>query len=184
MKTCNISVNKKPIGPLKQIKTIRARDLMGFLEVRRKYRHLLPHSISHDQLLNLKKEEYRISAIIYCRTIIRPPTILNDHPCSYLLQKRGRQKTEKWVMVAYPRDSFCFVQIEKHKAEKKSTSCDCVNSEEERKFSSPKGSSICDATCEPKQNTSFFSRYDLDSEFALLDPSFFTLVIFVHPIPC
>ena len=36
---------------------------------------------------------------------------------------------------------------------------------------------------DPKQKTSFFSRYDRDSVFPLAEPPLVTLVIFVHPIP-
>lgn len=145
---------------------------------------------------NLRKDGYRISSIIYCRTVIRSPSILNHHPCGYLLQciwilwfflcskQNHTQCTCKLLTLNNVDQSSNHWYIWIIRSRMMQTSCACFNSEAERKFSSPKGSSIWDAIWEPKQNTSFFSRYDLDSEFPFTDPSTLALVIFVHPIPC
>lgn len=132
--------------------------------------------------------------IVNCRTIIRSPAILNHHSCGYLLHPNKNEWIIPMMLKIKFNRFFSFtnkINVEKikkifgkHNVLHEITSCACFNSEEERKFSSPKGSSIRAAIYEPKQNTSFFSRYDLDSEFPFIEPSFLAFVIFVHPIPC
>lgn len=39
----------------------------------------------------LQNREYPFVTVVNCRTVIRPPPILNHHPCSYLLQLANRQ---------------------------------------------------------------------------------------------